>query len=121
MLKSPSNDAASLRGKLSVRCTAWRAWRKNTLLGFASIRIAELDLTIYDVAVHAKNDSAWAQLPSKPWVRDGAVVTDDNGKTQYSVILEFGRKEVRDAFSRAVIDAVVRFDPHGLAMEEPAT
>ena len=73
--------------------------------GFAKVRIVELGLTIHDVAVHQKG-MMWAAPPSRPWVKDGAVVTDDDGKSEYWPLFEFDRKEVRDAFSRAVIDAV---------------
>ena len=104
MLKSPSNDAASLRGKLSVRCTAWRAWRKNTLLGFASIQIAELDLTIYDVAVHAKNDRAWAQLPGRPWVEDDRSSAATTARSNIARSLNSAAKRC----ASAVIDVVVR-------------
>jgi hypothetical protein len=115
MLRS---DAPSPRGKLNIRCVDWRPLHKNTLCGFASIRIAELDLVVHDVAVHAKGDRLWAQLPARPWIKDGAVVTGDDGKVQYSPILEFSRPEVREAFSRAVIRAVSERFPNALALEE---
>lgn len=120
MLKSLGNDAHSPRGKLSIVCVDWRRLHKNTLCGFARIRIAELDLTIHDVAVHQKGDRLWAQLPARPWIKDGAEVTDEASKVQYSPLMEFDRREVRDAFSRAVVDAVVRFHPHALEREAEA-
>jgi hypothetical protein len=104
--------------RLAITCDDWRPVRRNTLCGFARIHIAELDLSIYDVAVHQKGDRSWARLPSKPWIRDGAVVTDDDGKVQYSPILEFSRREVREAFSNAVVRAVVERFPNALALEE---
>jgi hypothetical protein len=106
--------------KLSITCADWRALRKNTLRGFARIRIAEMDLTVHDVAMHQKNDRVWAQLPARPWVKDGAVITDDAGKIQYSPLLEFGRREVRDAFSQGVVEAVLRFAPGALDLAEGA-
>jgi hypothetical protein len=106
--------------KLSITCADWRPLRKNTLLGFARIRIAELDLTVHDIAIHQKNGRTWAQLPARPWVKDGAVVTDDAGKVQYSPLLEFGRREVRDAFSQRVVEALLRFAPDALDLAEGA-
>lgn len=103
-----------MTGKLNITCSAWRALHKNTLQGFATVRVAEMRLTIHDVAVHEKNGKRWAQLPSKPWVQDGAVVTNDDGKVIYSPILEFDGRDVSDAFSRAVIDAVQRYKPEAL-------
>jgi hypothetical protein len=61
-----------------------------------------------------------AQLPSRPWVKDGQVVTDDNGKVQYSVLFEFTRRETRDAFSQRVIAALLRFAPGALDLREGA-
>ncbi len=104
--------------KLSVTCESWKSLRRNTLLGFANVSIGELELKIADVAVHAKGDRRWAQLPARPWVKNGALVTGDDGKVQYSPILEFARREVADAFSRAVIEAILRVDPHALEMAE---
>jgi hypothetical protein len=105
--------------KLTVQCLAWRplAKPKGTLLGFCSIRVAELRLALHDVAVHRKNDALWAQLPARPWVEAGVLVKNEAGKIQYSPIAEFDGREVRDAFSRAVVEAVLRFDPNALALE----
>jgi hypothetical protein len=106
--------------KLTVTCDSWRPLKKTTLLGFARIRIAELDLTIHDVAVHRKNDRTWAQLPSKPWIKDGAVILGDNGGPQYSPIFEFTRDEVRYAFSAAVVRTVAERFPDALGLAEDA-
>jgi hypothetical protein len=115
MLRS---DAHSPRGKLGLVCVDWRPLARNTLRGFATIEIVEFQLQISDVAVHQRGASTWAALPSRPWIRDGALVLDDNGKPQYSPIFTFTRNAVRDAFSAAVITAVVRFAPHALDLEE---
>ena len=95
--------------KLTITCADWRPMRKNTLLGFARIRIAEMRLVIHDVAVHEKNGILWAQPPSKPWLKDGALITGEGGKVQYSPIFEFDGREVREAFSRAVVNAVLAY------------
>ena len=104
--------------KLTITCESWKPLQRNTLRGFATVVIGELELRLTDVAVHAKGDRRWAQLPARPWVRNGVLVTGDDGKIQYSPILEFARREVADAFSRAVIDAILRVDPHALEMED---
>jgi hypothetical protein len=103
--------------KLTISCDAWRPMRKNTLVGFASIHIVELELKVHDVAIHQKGASAWAALPARPWIKNGALVTGEDGKAQYSIILEFGRREVRDAFSAAVIRAVIERFPNALELE----
>jgi hypothetical protein len=106
--------------KYTVTCEGWKALEKNTLKGFAVIRVSELDLLFREVAIHQKGDRTWAQLPSRPWVKDGQVVTDDSGKIQYSVLIEFTRPETRNAFSQRVIDAVLRFAPHAFGLREGA-
>jgi len=74
-------------------------------------RFRELRLEVRDVAVHRKGAARRAQLPAKPQVRDGALVKDDAGRVQYVHIMDFDSRDVRDAFSRAVIAAVIRFAP----------
>jgi hypothetical protein len=98
--------------KFTVRCDDFRALRRNTLCGFAVVTVAELKLTVRDVAIHQKGDSRWAQLPAKPQVKDGALVKDaSTGKIAYTPVMEFTNKAVRDAFSAAVITAVLDYAP----------
>jgi hypothetical protein len=53
---------------------------RNSLNGFATVRIKELRLTIKDVAVHESHGKLWAALPSKPQIKDGQLVTNTSGK-----------------------------------------
>lgn len=100
--------------KHTLTCLAARPYRKNTLCGFASIRIDQMRLVIHDVALHEKGESRWAQLPGKPQLRDGAAVVDAHGKAQYATVLELEDRETRDAFARAVWQAVLaRFPDFG--------
>lgn len=102
-------------GKMTVTCQDWRAMRRNTLQGFAAIRIDELRLIVHDVAVHEKEGRRWAQLPAKPQVRDGALVIGDGGKPQYFPVLEFADRATRDAFGRAVVAAILAHEPRAFA------
>ena len=54
--------------------------RQGPLVGIADITIRELQLTIHDVSLHSKGASRWASPPGRPWIKDGAVVTDADGK-----------------------------------------
>lgn len=105
--------------KLTLECVAWRPLRRNTLAGFAQIRIVDMRLTILDVALHNKGESHWAALPGKPQVRDGMLVRDDAGKIQYVPLFEFDTAEVRTAFARAAVAAVLELHPDAFA--EPVT
>jgi hypothetical protein len=106
--------------KLTVTCLSFKPLRKNTLRGFADIRIAELRLDIKDIAVHAKGGGRWAALPARPMIdKDGAVIRDrQTGKIAYANIFEFTDRETRDAFSRAVVEAVSKLVPE--AFDQPA-
>jgi hypothetical protein len=95
-------------GRFTVACTFFRPWPKNTLRGFASIKIAEIGMTIHDVAVHQKGSTRWAQPPARPQVHDGVLVKDDEGKILYAKTIDF---DDRSAFSTAVIKAVLEHAP----------
>jgi hypothetical protein len=99
---------------MSIECEDFKPFAKNTLRGFATIKIKEIQLRIKDVAVHHKNSSTWAQLPAKPQIKDGKIVTSAEGKAQYVNILEFESRGVSDAFSRAVVNAVLKLNPRAL-------
>ena len=83
----------------------WKAMDRNTLRGFAKIKLGALKIT--DVAVHTKNDKAWAQLPSKPQVTsDGTVRRSNEGKLLYTPVLEWETREASDRFSVSVVAAI---------------
>ncbi len=92
--------------KHTVDCLDFRPLAKNTLVGFARIRIRELKLIINDVTLHQKGAVRWAGVPAKPQFRDGALVTGDDGKLAYVSVLEFEDRPARDAFSAALWRAV---------------
>jgi hypothetical protein len=100
-----------VRGKFSVTCRSFHPLHRNTLRGFCEIRIDELRLIIRDVALHENGTARWAQLPAKPQIRDGELIKDEANKIQYVHLMEFDSREVRDAFSAAVIRAVLEFAP----------
>jgi hypothetical protein len=98
--------------KLSLECVGWRPLRRNTLAGFAQIRIVDMRLTVADVALH-KGESRWAALPAKPIVdRDGIAKRDPStGKIAYQPLFEFDAAAVRSAFSEAAVAAVLELHP----------
>lgn len=80
----------------------WRAVSKNTLRGFAKIKLPN-GLIISDIAVHTINDQWWAALPATPQIENGQHREVD-GKKQYKKILEWGDRSTGDQFSAAVIE-----------------
>lgn len=106
--------------KLSITCIGFRPCCRNTLRGFADVRIEQMHLILHELAVHEKNGKAWAQLPSRPWVKDGQVITDDAGRVKYTPLFEFDSAAVRTAFSDAVIRALLVHDRRALECRESA-
>jgi hypothetical protein len=107
--------------KHAVVCTDFKPYRKNTLVGFAQIHLPELRLTIRDVSIHQKGASRWAALPAKPQInKDGAAVRARDGKIQYTTVLELDDRKTRDAFSHAVIAAVLTVAPRAFDEEAAA-
>ena len=102
--------------KFAISCTAFQPHRRNTLHGFATIHLSALRLTIKDVAIHQHvNGATWAQLPSKPQIDSSGVVhRNAAGKIQYNAIMEFGDAGTRNAFSQAVVRAVLEHRPDAL-------
>jgi hypothetical protein len=112
-----------MSGKLTVGIVEFRPLRRNTLVGFATVRINELKLVIKDVAIHSKGEAGrWVQLPSKPQLdKDGVQFRDARtGKPVYASILEFQDYATRAAFSHAVIAALLDFAPNAFKEEAPA-
>jgi hypothetical protein len=109
-----------MNAKLTVRCVAWRPLCRNTLRGFATVRVEEMRLAFHEVAIHTSHGKAWAQLPGRPWAKDGQLVTGDDGKVKYQPLFEFDTSAVRDAFSDAVIRAVLAYDHRALECGESA-
>jgi hypothetical protein len=99
--------------KFTVTCIDFTPYTRNTLRGFATIRLPELKLVIHDIAVHQhENGSRWASMPSKPLIdKNGVAKRGSAGKIEYAQLFEFEGRETRDAFSAAVVRAVLAFAP----------
>jgi hypothetical protein len=105
----------SARSGNPVVCVDWKPFERNTLLGFAVVRIDPWQMTIHDIAIHQKNGARWAQLPAKPLLdrNTGQPLMGDNGRVRYVKIIEFTGRDVTDRFSNAVLDAVDSFKKIG--------
>jgi hypothetical protein len=87
----------------------WRPCNRNTLRGFAKIKIPAWGLILDGVAVHEKEGRDWAQLPARPQInKDGDVIREDDGKIRYAKIMEFDDKRKSWDFSDEVVAAVKR-------------
>jgi hypothetical protein len=102
--------------KVTITCESFKPIARGTLRGFAVVVIPEWRLRLLDVAVHVHESGAkWAALPAKPQIdRTGQAIKRD-GKIQYSPVIELiDSRDMREAFSHRVIEAVLALDPHAL-------
>ena len=97
----------SEQSPMPVAILTWKPLARNTLRGFASIRLGA-SLKISDVTIHRhENGRCWASFPSKPVLApDGTVKKGDNGKPMYTPIIEWDSKAAADRFSASVIGAL---------------
>jgi hypothetical protein len=105
--------------RFTITCTDFRPLRRNSLRGFAIVHIDELKLTIHDIAVHQHDHGArWVSLPAKPVVdRDGSPKRTGDGKIEYVKLFSFDNRAVADAFSSAVIAALLERDAKAFERE----
>jgi hypothetical protein len=99
--------------KLAPTRRDWRPMRRNTPIAFAPIHVRAIRL-------HQKGASRWTQLPARPRLKGRALVFGHDGKIQWQPILEFNNRAVDDAFSHALIVAVLEFAPDALTAVESA-
>jgi hypothetical protein len=102
-----------------MRLVEWRALRKNSLRGFATVELPP-GLVIGDVAVGASHGRAWALLPSKPMLdAAGLALRDEEGKVRYSPMLRWRDENLRSRWSDAVV-SLVRAEHPGALLDESA-
>jgi len=107
--------------KLTFKCVEFRSLCRNTLRGFAVIRIEQLRFAVAGIAIHEKNGRAWASPPAQALIRNGEAIKDERGKVAYSPpLLAFDSAQVRERFSDAVVAAVLAAYPRALECGESA-
>jgi hypothetical protein len=87
------------------RLLEWRPLLKNTLRGFAKVQFPS-GVIIAEVGIHIAGSRAWASPPSRPWVKDNAVVLDEAAKPRWQPLIEFATHGVRSSWSSQVLAAV---------------
>jgi hypothetical protein len=106
---------------MQIVCLDFRPLQRNTLQGFARIKVVPWKLAINDVALHERDGKQWAQLPSRPMLDSNRqLMLDETGKPRYSRVLEFIEREVADQFSASVVKAVADFLAASKRIDEEA-
>jgi hypothetical protein len=90
---------------MAIEITSFKPFVKNTLQGFATIRLTAIGLEIRDVTLHTKGGKRWIQLPSKAY--------DKDGKTLWTAIVDFYDKTRAEQFQKSALDALDRFQGEG--------
>jgi len=97
---------------MAIQVTGFREFKKNTLLGFATLRMTNIGLEIRDCTIHEKDGKKWVGLPSRQY-------TDQEGETKYSYIVHFYSDDVWKKFQSAALAAL---EPHLKKLEDqPST
>jgi hypothetical protein len=97
--------------KDAIEVVDWKPCERNTLKGFATIKVREHRLTIHDVALHKRDDKRWAQLRSKPMVQGGQLIHGSDGRIKRVPIVAFSNRETASAFSQACWQPIPRGIP----------
>jgi hypothetical protein len=74
---------------------------KNTLTSVFTV-IAPSGMRLHGVMLHERADARWISLPGKPYNKA-------DGTTEYTTIIDFVNREVRDRFQAAVLQALDSF------------
>ena len=99
----------------AVAIEDWRPLAKNTLRGFARVRLPS-GMVLHDTAVHVREGKAWVSPAGRPAVgRDGTQMVGKDGKPLFNPTVSFVDKATADKFSAAVIEALHASHPEAFA------
>lgn len=84
---------------MTIEIIDFRTHRKNTLEGFATIRLTKVGMEIRDMAFHQKNGKRWLQLPAKPYSKP-------DGSKGWSYIISFYEKDKYNQFQAVALEAL---------------
>ena len=92
---------------MDIDVIEFKAFASNSLQGFLTIRLVELDLIISDLTLHEQNGKRWIGLPGKLQIdRDRKVVIGTNGKPAYVPVLRFASPAAGNLFRDSVLTAL---------------
>jgi hypothetical protein len=72
---------------------------KNTLLGYASIKVTKWGLIVDNVSLHSKNGHYWSSLPARSYEKDG--------ERKWSPYLRMENVEHQKELMKQITDAIV--------------
>jgi hypothetical protein len=86
---------------MSIRCTKFRAFQKNTLRGFVDLELSRVGLVLHDCTWHEKSGKEWVGFPARSYI-------GQDGETKWQPLIEFAEDagEARKAFQQQALDAI---------------
>lgn len=105
---------------MSLSISDWRPVRRGALVGFIDAHLPTL--TLRGCSVFESNSRRWALPAGKPTLdKNGIAQRDHAGKLIYQPVVSFPTKAVHDAFSQAVIAALLAAHPDAFGEPESAS
>jgi hypothetical protein len=92
-------------GHRELQASNWKAIEKNTLRGFASLKLP-CGLIIHNCSLHEQNGSRWIGMP-------GGRYQKADGETAYAPAVEFSDRESREEFRISALRAIDQFREEG--------
>jgi hypothetical protein len=89
-----------------IECRSFKAFQKNTLQAFVSLKINPPGLVVNDICLHAKSGRRWLSFPAKPYQKDGAT-------QQWYPIVEIEDREILRRFQATGLAAVDHYLQQG--------
>jgi hypothetical protein len=93
-----AKPAGASGGHREIVVSEWKAHRKNTLLGFASLSLPS-GLIIRNVCLHERNGKRWLNMPARPYKRE-------DGTDGWQPMVEFADGGARGRFQTAALAAL---------------
>ncbi len=98
--------AAGPGAEFRIDCRGLKAFAKNTLKAFVTLKITPPGLVVNDICLHEKGGRRWLSFPAKPY-------QDKEGKQQWWPIVEIEDKAVLRRFQAAGLAAIDRYLQQG--------
>jgi hypothetical protein len=96
------NNRQSIWDTFSIRVTGFTPHSNNTLHGYVTVEIEDLDIEISNIGIHKKGASEWITLPSIPQIKD------DGSRNWFQTMGFFDKRDFQ-AFEKKVLEAHKRF------------
>ena len=91
-----------------MKCIKFKDMKKGALLGFADLEM-DSGMIINECTLLESNGSRWVSPPGKPQIDKDKQVVFKDGKMQYTAVIAFRDKAVRDKWSAAAVVAIEAF------------